>query len=410
MQIVKQSVARSIPCILIKSSDGQTPETGALAASVTISYRKEGGTTWSSKTATGNWTEVTAGKGVYLISWSTTDLNTIGRFDLVVEHASCINYYGSLVVSANLLDDIDTTLDALNDPTVAAIADGVWDELKAGHTTADSFGDYLDDEITSRSSHTAAAVVALMNDLDATEILAALTTDSTKWAGADIAAIVSAIAALNDVAVTDILSDSTAFAGADIAALVTAVAALPTAAGNADAVWDELYAPHVTVGSFAELVKANLDAAISSRSSHAAADVVALMNDLNAAEILAAITTDSVKFSGTLIANLDAAITTRSSHAAADVVALMNDPTVAAIWGEVQSGYTTPGTFGYFLDLQVSAAGGGAAPTVAQIAEAVHDVKVSFNKTTGALVITMADDTPLTSVTITDTAGEVTRA
>jgi len=206
MQIVKQSVARAIPCLLIKTSDGQTPETGALAASVTISYRKEGGTTWSSKTATGNWTEVTSGKGAYLISWSTTDLNTVGRFDFVVEHASCINYYGSLVVSANLLDDLATDIGALN-------------------------------------------------DLDAAGVLAAVTTDDTKWDGAD------------------------------------------------------------------------LDAAISSRSSHAAAEVVALMND----------------------------------------------------------------------------------PTVAQIAEAVHDVKVSFDKTTGALVITMADDTPLTSVTITDTAGEVTR-
>lgn len=32
------------------------------------------------------------------------------------------------------------------------IADAVWDELKAGHTVADSFGDYLDDEITSRAA------------------------------------------------------------------------------------------------------------------------------------------------------------------------------------------------------------------------------------------------------------------
>jgi hypothetical protein len=32
------------------------------------------------------------------------------------------------------------------------IADAVWDEPKAEHTTADTFGDYLDDEITSRAS------------------------------------------------------------------------------------------------------------------------------------------------------------------------------------------------------------------------------------------------------------------
>jgi hypothetical protein len=33
-----------------------------------------------------------------------------------------------------------------------AIVDKVWDELKSAHTTADTFGDYLDDEITSRAA------------------------------------------------------------------------------------------------------------------------------------------------------------------------------------------------------------------------------------------------------------------
>jgi len=215
MQIVKQSVARDIPCLLI-DLDGSTPDTGVVAGSVTISSRKEGASAWTAKTATGNWTEV--GKGAYLISWSTTDLNTVGRFDFVVEVSGDINYYGSLVVSANLLDDLATD-----------------------------------------------------------------------------------IGALNDLALTDILSDSTAFAGANIAAIVSAIAALE-----------------------------NISAA-----------------DVDAELIIA--------------------------HG--------------------------PGSW----------EGGGAAPTVAAIAEAVHDVKVTFNKTTGGLVITMADDTPLTSVTITDTAGEVTR-
>src|SRR3990167_8194143 len=62
------------------------------------------------------------------------------------------------LASANL----DTQLDAL--PTAAENADAVWDELKSGHTTPDSFGDYLDDEITSRATSadvpTAAATAA----------------------------------------------------------------------------------------------------------------------------------------------------------------------------------------------------------------------------------------------------------
>ena len=295
MEIVKQSVARDIPCLLIQSSDGQSPLTGQAAGTVTITYRKEGASTWSSKTASGNWTEITPGKGAYLISWSTGDLDTVGRFDFVVEHASCINYYGSLVVSANLLDDLGTTLAALNDVSANDVRDAILDDA-----TRFSGAD-IDDAITSRSSHAAADVVALLNNLSAADVLAAVTNDSVKWDGADIAATLAAVGGLNDLAVTDILSDSTAFAGANIAAIVSAIAGL---------------------------------------------------NDPSAAEIEAAI---------------------------------------AAIHGA--------GNY----------EGAGAAPTVAQIAEAVHDVKVTFTKTTGGLVITMADDTPLTSVTITDTSGEVTR-
>jgi len=119
MSIVKQSVARSLPVILILSSDGQSPKTGATEGQMTLSYRKEGASSWSAKTATDNWTEV--GKGVYLIDWSASDLDTLGRFDVVAEHADSINYYGSVTVSANLLDDVASTLAALNDVTAAEV-------------------------------------------------------------------------------------------------------------------------------------------------------------------------------------------------------------------------------------------------------------------------------------------------
>jgi len=144
MQIVKQSVARSLPVILILKADGVTPFTGAIFGQMTLSYRKEGATSWSSKTASGNWTEV--GKGVYLIDWSITDLNTIGRVDFVAEHADSINYYGSIVVSAKLLDDIDSAIGSLKDPSAATIADAVLEELIADHTSVlGSLADVLDE-------------------------------------------------------------------------------------------------------------------------------------------------------------------------------------------------------------------------------------------------------------------------
>lgn len=49
----------------------------------------------------------------------------------------------------------------------------------------------------------------------------------------------------------------------------------------------------------------------------------------------------------------------------------------AAVWGEPKSGYTTAGTFGKYLDAQVSTVGGGSAPSAATIAAAVWDESTS---------------------------------
>ena len=54
----------------------------------------------------------------------------------------------AVIPAGNVAPDTGSVLPA---PTASEVADAVWDELKASHTIADSFGDYLDDEITSRS-------------------------------------------------------------------------------------------------------------------------------------------------------------------------------------------------------------------------------------------------------------------
>src|SRR3990172_648903 len=46
----------------------------------------------------------------------------------------------------------DKTGYAITEAQIDQIVDETWDELKAGHAIADSFGDYLDDEITSRAA------------------------------------------------------------------------------------------------------------------------------------------------------------------------------------------------------------------------------------------------------------------
>ncbi len=61
----------------------------------------------------------------------------------------------------NPWDNVTRTLTAntnFNDPTAAAIADAVWDEVRTGHTTAGTFGLYLDAQISSVSAPSAATV------------------------------------------------------------------------------------------------------------------------------------------------------------------------------------------------------------------------------------------------------------
>jgi hypothetical protein len=52
------------------------------------------------------------------------------------------------------------SISALNDPTAATIADAVWDEAQSGHTTAGTFGKYLDAQVSAASTPPTAAAIA----------------------------------------------------------------------------------------------------------------------------------------------------------------------------------------------------------------------------------------------------------
>jgi len=85
---------------------------------------------------------------------------------------------------------------------------------------------------------------------------------------------------------------------------------------------------------------------------------------------------------------LDTAQDTQHTTTQTDISNL-NDPTVAAIadgvWDEVQSGHVTAGTFGLYLDTEVSGVGGGTPPTAAAIADAVLDELTAGHTTAGSL-------------------------
>ena len=106
---------------------------------------------------------------------NTLDVDAAGRVDVsLIEGIDATNQIRDAILSDSTPfagGNIDATIssrsdfDETTDPvelldtggtagtSAEELVDDVWDELKAGHTTADSFGDYLDDEISSRSSH-----------------------------------------------------------------------------------------------------------------------------------------------------------------------------------------------------------------------------------------------------------------
>ena len=134
-------------------------------------------------------------------------------------------------------DDVPGLIAALNDPTLVAIADAVWDEPKAGHVSVTTFGD-------------------LATDLDS--VLA----DTNELQVDDVPGL---IAALND----------------------------PTVAAIVNGVWDELLSGHVTAGTFglamADLATILVDTGdmqpkIGAPAVDLAADIAAL-NDLSTADV-----------------------------------------------------------------------------------------------------------------------------
>ena len=138
----------------------------------------------------------------------------------------------------------------------AAIADAVWDELSTGHVSAGKAGEQLWTDIDAVLEDTAttlpATLAAFATDDDVADAVwdearAGHATDGTygdtaEWAGAiDEPTIRSAV-------------------GLAAANLDTQLGALPTAAENADAVWDELSTGHVTAGKAGTQLWTDIDA------------------------------------------------------------------------------------------------------------------------------------------------------
>jgi hypothetical protein len=232
--------------------------------------------------------------------------------------------------SGNALAGMAVTLGST---TRATLVDEIWDEPKSGHTTADTYGEYLDGTITGISGvavvsvgATAAAAIA---DAVWSETAANYTTagsmgfvlQDAQSLNAIVAAVAAAVTANSIGAVT---VGSTA-AAAIAAGVTVATVGATAAAAIADAVWDEAGSGHVAAGSFG----ARLNVTVNSMTAGAIGPVTV---GSTAAAAIAAAVSNVV----TVGATAQAAI--------AD-----------AVWDEPKAGHTTADTYGEYLDATASA-------------------------------------------------------
>lgn len=178
----------------------------------------------------------TAGAGLTAVPW-----NAAWDAEVQSEAADALTAYDP-PTRAELTTDIGTVTTAisgLNDPTAAAVADAVWDEAKAGHVGAGSFGEEvqahaLSSEVATVDSNVDAikAVTDLLPDAGALTTLvnnvAAILTDT----GTTLPATLATIAGYIDTEVAAILEDT----GTTIPALIAALENLSAAEVNAEVV------------------------------------------------------------------------------------------------------------------------------------------------------------------------------
>lgn len=265
----------------------------------------------------------------------------------------------------------------LNDPSAAVIADAIWDEARSGHTTSGSFGQgvaSVQGNVTgSVGSVTSGVTVTTNNDKTGYSLTQSFPTnfstlsidsngrvDLSKWMGSTPNALISGRMDSN----AQVVGDKTGYSltqsfPSNFSVLaITAGGAVTVGTNNdktgyaltsgeedaiVDKVWDELRSSHVVSGSFgqgAASVQGNVTGSVNSVTSGV---TVSTNNDKTGYRLSATGVDD--------------------------------------VWDESQSGHTGAGTFGKYLDAQVSLA---TAPSAATVASAVWE-ETSSHTTAGTM-------------------------
>jgi hypothetical protein len=453
---------------------------------------------------------------------STAGVDAIWDEDVVAAH-------NTSDTAGKLLSDIDTAT-ANATPTAATIAALVWDQLKSAHTIADSFGDYLDDEISSRSDFNEATdPVELLDSggsagTSAAELVVDMAVPNAAAINAEVdTALADAKAGYVDAIWDELAAGHTTtntfgdYLDAEVSAIDTTTT--PTVAEISDGVWNETASGHVSSGTTGEFLRDGHDAAVVRRSTATAGATGSITLDASASTVndyyndslivtvsgtgsgqartiadyvgsskVASVTPNWIttpdattvflitpsgstpieidltadttaiaaavwdeaasghttggtfgKYMDTFSTNIDATMSSRSDFdetsdpvelldsggsagtSAAELVVDLAVPTAAtiadAVWNESQSGHTNAGSFGLYLDAVVSNIDTTTTPTVALIADAVWDELTAAHAGAGTFGLSVASaasasavadavlDELITDHTTTDTFG-----
>lgn len=373
----------------VDATDAVTPETGiTLGAADQAEVLKADGA--ATVTMGGAFGAITGADGWYDYTVATGDVDTVGEVEFVVQDSSvCLPVYvRAMVVEEAVFDNLyaasavgpltaaqvqtecdsslatydgptDTEMIARTLPTASYFdpaADAVANVTLVATTTVNSdmvaeaptVNQILDETLTSHV--TADSVAVAIKDTLA---------DTGELQGDDVPGL---IAALNDVAVTDIVSAGAITTSSGAVSTVTTVgttttnsdmvAEAPTAAANADAVWDELTTDHIAVNSFGQRLS------VLETGTAVAASGTTITLDGGSSEL-------ADFYNGTIIV-ITAGTGVGQSRIISDYAVTTNVATVDT-W------ITTPSTDSVYYIIPFGTIPGASAPTAGQVADAVWD-------------------------------------
>ena len=286
--------------------------------------------------------------------------------------ASPFTEYG---VPVKIIADNTSTFDAASDQvTVATNNDKAGYSISGTKTTLDALNDVAATDIVSNGAITTLSGAVV--NVDTVDV----TTTNSDMRGTDGANTV----APDNASIAAILVDT----GTDIPASITALNDL-SSTDITNAVWDASIASHNVAGSFGRGLRQikeglvsidgsvdDLSATTTSFVSDLASAVDDFYNDQTIHFISGSLTGQSrviVDYNGTTKAiTVDQALTSAPANGDEFIVLSSHVHSVAeivdAVWSEDQSTYTTAGSFGYYLDAQISgvSSGGGDASAANQ--------------------------------------------